>query len=84
MTRQEAYKNILARMQKDENRERYYNSVKHPTNDDQLLSNYLKKVRDSLDEINNDNDDADVEKSKTVFDIFIRKVIKILDEQGWE
>ncbi len=81
MTRQQAFDDIMVRMQKPENQEKYYAISLSPQEADQPLCWHLERARISLKAIQ--DGDGKIELFKSDFDVSIRTVGQILDKQGW-
>ncbi len=81
MTRQQEFEALISRMQKAENREKYDSISLRPKDSDLLLLWHIERARGSLR--STPKDDITTELSKADFDVSIRAVKQILDEQGW-
>lgn len=80
MTRQEAYNSIIARMQNPKNSERLAELLSQSEGPG-LLHFHFKRVRNSLKDIQDGNDKNGL--SKLDFQVSVRDINQILDEQGW-
>ncbi len=82
MTRKEQYEQIINRMHRPENYEKYdtINATSNLCKEDALIVMHLSHIRDFLRVLSNDNDEL----IATSCDAAIHKVEELLEKRGWK